>query len=154
MGLRDLQIHQTTITYRDQPIHLRGISAVDVMMAAQDYGPQMALAFGKLTSGDANTMDTKTMIVELSRELPDLVAACIALAADDYSPEGVSTAKKLPFNTQIEAIEAIFQETFYNEAEVKKLIESLTRMIAAISGALTDVAPLTSELGIGASDNN
>jgi len=152
MGLRDLKIHTTTISYRDQKITVRGISAGDVMMAAQDYGPQMLLAFNQVTQG-ATTKDTKQLIVELSNELPDLVAAAIALAADDYCPEAVGIAKKLPFNVQVEVVQAIFSETFYNEAEVKKLVESLSKMIAAASGALKEVTLPDSGTGTGLSDS-
>jgi len=152
MGLRDLKIHTTTVDYREQKITVRGISAGDVMMAAQDYGPQMLLAFNQLTQG-AETKDTKQLIVEVAHELPELVAAAIALATDDYCPEAVEIAKKLPFNVQVEAVQAIFSETFYNEAEVKKLVESLSKMIAAVSGALTQVTLPDLGNGIGASDS-
>lgn len=151
MGLRDVIISKTTVNYREQSFDLRGISATDVMLAAQDYGPQMALAFAKVTAGDAID-DTQALILDVVKELPELVAAVIAMAADDYDPKVVKIAKSLPFNTQVECVEAIFSETFYNEAEVKKLIESLTRMIAAISGALTDVTPQLSAIGTGLSD--
>jgi len=153
MGLRDITIHRTTVKYRDQEISVRGISASDLMAAAQDYGPQIAIVFAKLQSGDLGS-DTKAVIMAVARELPDVVGAAIALASDDYSPETVETATKLPFNVQVELAEAIFHETFYSEADVKKLIESLSRMITAASGAMTQVTmpPLDSTNGIGGFD--
>lgn len=151
MGLRDVTIHRTTVMYRDTEIAVRGISGGDLMAAAQDYGKEIAMVFGKIQSGTLEG-DTNKIIAEVARELPEVVGAAIALAADDYTPEMVEVAAKLPFNTQVELVEAIFHETFYSEAEVKKLIESLTRMIAAVSGAMTQVT-VPSDLinGIGAS---
>lgn len=151
MGLRDITIHRTTIKYRDQKIEVRGIAAADIMVAAQDYGPEIAIIFGKVQSGDFGG-DIKSAIVKMTRELPEMAGAVIALASDDYAPETVEVATKLPIPVQIEAIEAIFHETFYSEAEVKKLMESLTRMITAVSGVLTEVMPpLSSPTGIGES---
>jgi hypothetical protein len=84
--------------------------------------------------------------------LPEVAAAVIALASDDYAPETVAVAKQLPFNTQVELVEAIFHETFHSEADVKKLIASLTKMITAASGALTEIGPQISLDGIGGLD--
>lgn len=148
MGLRDITIHRTTIEYREQSISVRGISVTDIMIAAQEYGPQLALIFGKATSGEL-TGDIKTHLAGFVKDLPDVTAAVIALASDDYDPDTVKIAKQLPFNTQVELIEAIFNETFHSEAEVKKLIASLTRMITAASGALTEITPQVSLDGIG-----
>jgi len=151
MGLRDITIHSTTIKYREQDITVRGISGSDLMIAAQDYGPEMALIFGKVTDGTFEG-DTKKAIMTFVSDLPEVVAAAIALASDEYDPEMVALAAKLPTPVQIELIEAIFHETFYSEAEVKKLIESLRRMITAVSGVLTEVAPLSSMNGTGESE--
>lgn len=148
MGLRDIKIHRTTVMYRDDEISVRGISASDLMIAAQDYGPQLAVIFAKVQQGDFDG-DIKKAIASFAKDAPAILGATIALASDDYEPEMVQTALQLPFSVQAECLEAIFNETFYSEAEVKKLIESLRRMIAAVSGALTEVMPSASEIGIG-----
>lgn len=148
MGLRDITIHQTKVDYRGQEIAVRGISVADIMVAAQDYGPEIALIFGKVQSGEL-TGGIKKHMRDLVGEVPDVIAAAIALASDDYHPDAVENAKKLPFNTQVELVEAIFNETFYSEADVKKLLASLTIMIEAVSGALTEVMPSVSMDGIG-----
>lgn len=153
MGLRDIQIPKRSVTYLGNKIEVRGITVADLMAATQDYGPQIALAFGKATSGDLSDADIKTHILSLSREVPEVVAATIALAADEYEPEMVDTAMKLPFGVQVELIEAIFDLTFTSEAEIKKLVESLSKLIAAASGALTTaMEPSNSQTGIGLAD--
>lgn len=151
MGLRSITIHRTTVKYREDTIELRGISAPDLMTAMRDFAPQMAVVFAQVTSGEAGA-DIKSAIMNLSKEFPELLAATIALASDEYDPESVQTALNLPFNVQIECLEAIFAETFTSEADVKKLVESLSRIIAATSGALEmNLGPLSSALGTGAS---
>ena len=151
MGLRDIQIHRTTVMYRETEISVRGISASDLFAVAQDYGPNIAILFGKVTAGEIDSNIKKHMALVMS-EAPDLVGAIIALATDDYHPKSIEVAKQLPGNVQIELVEAIFNETFYSEAEIKKLIESLTRMIAAASGVLKDMPQSVLPSGIGASE--
>lgn len=149
MGLRDITIHRTSVPYRDQTLEVRGISGADLMVAAQDYGPQIAVVFGKIQSGEFGG-DVKSTIMKVSRDVPEVAGAIIALASDDYTPETVKIATQLPLPIQVEALEAVFHETFYSEADVKKLIESLTRMITAVSGVLTEtMPPLASRTGIG-----
>lgn len=135
--LSGLTIIRASVDYRGQPIELRGLTAEDVIRAAHDFGPQLALLFGKISTGDmVADGDVKKTIAHLSTEFPGVIAACIALAADDY-PSGVENARKLPVAVQIECVEAVFNETFYSEAELEKFMESLSRLMEAGSGALT-----------------
>lgn len=148
MGLRNITIQRTTVTYNGEPIAVRGLSASDIMTAARDYAPQMALAFNEVVS-NGQIGDMKSAIMKVADEFPELVAAAIALASDEYDDESVKTAGQLPFPTQLELVEGIFNETFTSEAEVKKLIESLTRMMLAASGALTEINGSDLLTGIG-----
>lgn len=151
MGLRDIVIATKTIPAGGTSFEVRGLSMNDLMLVVTEYGPQMTLVFSRLQAGEIQGEDIKSTIVNMSREFPDLLAAVICLAADDYDPEMVAKMKKVPLTVTTEAAEEIFKLTFASEAEVKKFIESLTRMIAAGSGALTTALGQTSETGIGAS---
>lgn len=153
MGLRNLVIRREVVSLPDgQSFEVRGLSLFDIMSVLTTYGPQMSIVFGKLTAakrqGPISGGMVKETIASLSQEFPDLLAAAIALAADDYSPEGLKIVKQLPLPTQIAAVETIFSLTFQSEGDVGKLAESLSRMLVAISGALTN---LTLPGGIGAS---
>lgn len=152
MGLRNLVIRREAISLPDgQSFHVRGISLFDIMSVIGEFGPQMSLLFGRVTTGGksvASNDQVKALIADVAREFPEVLAAIIALASDDYSKEGMAIAKQLPMTTQIEAVEVIFGLTFQSEAEVGKLVESLTRMMVAVSGALTKALSPT---GIGAS---
>lgn len=151
MGLRDIVIRTKTIEVGDTTFEVRGLSMSDVMIAALDYGPQLSIVFAKLKSGDVDTSDIRQTILELSREFPDILSAIICMAADDYDPEMVAKMRKVPMNVTVEAAEAIFELTFASEAEVKKLLESLTRILAAGSGTLMMTLGQTSETGTGVS---
>lgn len=158
MGLRNISIARKSIRVDDkQSFDVRGLSLTDVMAAMADYGPQMALAFSKISEkGQGSKFDSATIkarIRDLAGEFPDLLAAVIALGADDYAPETVKTTKTLPLLVQIQAIEAIFGLTFQSEGDVGKFMESLTRGLVAATGALNQIRE-TSLDGIGAFDGN
>lgn len=156
MGLRNLVIRREAVLLPDgQSFEVRGLSLFDIMSVLNAYGPQMSIVFGKLTAAKRQGPITGGMVKEtiasLTQEFPDLLAAAVALAADDYSPEGIRIVKQLPLPAQVQAVETIFSLTFQGEGDVGKLAESLSRMLVAVSGALTD---LTLPNGIGASGGN
>lgn len=141
MGLRNIKVEEAVIPYGDGDITVRGLSASDLMLVVSTYGSQAALVFNKIQSGGSlQTTDVQALIASIAGEFPEMLAVGIALAADAYSPENVETLRRLPLPTQVQCIEEIFKLTFRSETEVKKLLESLTKMMAEVSGALTEVA--------------
>lgn len=152
MGLRDIGIPRAEIEVGKSAFSVRGITLADITQAAVDYGPQMALLFGRLQNGEnLSEASIRRLVLSLGSEFPGLLAAVIALASDDYTKETVEIAAALPLPKQAEAIEEIFKLTFTSEADVKKLIESLARMIVGVSGALMEMKASASEIGIGES---
>ena len=152
MGLRDIGIPRTEIEVGSDSFSVRGLTISDITKAAFDYGPQMSILFGRVQSEEnLTTENIRHAVASLGAEFPDMVAAAIALASDDYSKEVIKIAASLPMPKQAETIEAIFVLTFTSEAEVKKLIELLARMILGVSGALTEMRLSASEIGIGES---
>lgn len=152
MGLRDLQIKTTTITTPGGEFSVRGISFSDIMTLANTHGPQMAMLFGQLMKGGkVREQDVKTVLMNIIPQAPDLVAGLIALAADDYEPEAIAAAKRMGFQYQVEALEAIFHNTFQSEAELKKFMEAIIRMLSGATGTLQQMRLPLSELGFGAS---
>lgn len=150
MGLRNIVIRTTTIPAGDATFEVRGLSAHDLLIAASDYGPQLSILFGKLKAGEIDRSDLRSAVVDVSKEFPELLSGLICLAADDYDPKMVQKMKRVPMGVTAEAAEAIFKLTFTSEADVKKFMESLTRMIAAGSEALTTARGQHSETGTGA----
>ena len=155
MGLRNIVIARRRIDLGDnQAFEVRGISLFDIMSVLNEYGPQMALMFGKVMAqkaekGGLDNAAVRKAISDVSGEFPDVLAAVIALASDDYTPETIEIAKQLPMMSQIAAVEAIFALTFKSEGDVKKLIESLTEMMVAATGTLKTamLSPLPNGIG-------
>jgi len=154
-NLKSIRITREAIELSDgQSFDVRAISTNDLMTMVSEHGPTLGLLFAKLTSGSREpgslTNDTvQQLIFDLAQEFPMLAAEVIALAADAYDEEGVAMARDLPVTTQVLAIEKVFHLTFASEGDVKKFMESLTRMLVGVSGALTNSSVLPSESGIG-----
>ena len=150
MGIRDIVILTDTVKVDEKvSFEVRGLSLNDLMLVAFDYGPQISTVFAKMQAGDFDTADLRGAVLDASREFPDLLAALICMAADDYEPEIVQRIKKVQAHVTADAIEKVFTLTFRSEADVKKLVESLTRMFVAGTATLSQVTSPASGTGIG-----
>lgn len=152
MGLRDIQIPTASVVVGDQTFEVRGIAFADLGSLFNTYGPTLSAAFAKIQSTASVDMDMAVLARDLLGEFPQLGAATIAYAADDATEAGVNFAGKLPFATQVEALQEIAKLTFRSEADVEKLAESLKWVADWISGAMSP--KLVSLSGIGASDDS
>jgi hypothetical protein len=155
MGLRDLQIPTETITVKGGSFTVRGLSFADLITLANAYGPEMALAFGRITAARETPLteeDVKTIIRDLVPQFPALVGKAIALASDDTSAEAAEIASRLNFQQQTRALEAMFNLTFTSEAELKNFAESIIRMLTGAAGLMQQVRLQVSEGGFGDSD--
>lgn len=154
-NLKSIRIKREPVTLSDgQSFDVRAVSTNDLMMLVAEHGSSLGLLFGKLTSGgrapgSVSSDMVKQIIFDLAREFPSIASEVIALASDSYDAEGIAMARDLPITTQVEAIETVFHMTFSSEGEVKKFVESLTRMLVGVSGALTNNKALPSQTGIG-----
>lgn len=154
MGLRDLQLPSTTIETPNGEFAVRGLSFADIVTVVNEHGPAAAMVFAKLSNGEKIAeKDVRTVLASVAPQFPDLIAALLALASDDYSPEAVGVAKRLSFNVQVEALEAIFNNTFQSEAELKKFMESAIRMLTGTTNLVKQARLPLSDLGFGASDD-
>lgn len=151
MALRDIVIPTKTIEVFDSSFEVRAISMPDLMEAIQDFGPAMASAFDKFQSGELEAITTPQVIQYAVREFPDLATAVICLASDSYDQETMQKVRRFPIPVQVEALESVFSMTFRSEADVKKLLESLTRMVTAGAGILENKTPPLGN-GTGVSD--
>lgn len=154
-NLKSIRIAREPVTLSDgQSFDVRAVSTNDLMVLVAEHGSTLGILFAKLQGGSKEPGSVSTdlvrqMIFDLAREFPSIAAEIIALAADDYDSEGIAMARDLPITVQVEAIEKVFHLTFSSEGEVKKFVESLTRMLVGVSGALTNNKAQLSESGIG-----
>jgi len=137
MGLRDIQIPTESISVGDTTIEVRGVGVADLALLLRDYGPSVAAAFTHIQNSAEKSpdADVNQLAMGAFREFPDLAAGLIAVAADDYSPETVTTARKLTLPVQVQLLEAIFMLSFRSEGDVEKLVETLTRVANSLSGS-------------------
>lgn len=153
MGLRDITIPWETVEYGGTDLTVRGVTFADLAVLSREHAPTITMVVTKLTEEGTNRLadlaEISKAVRVFSQEAPELIGSVIALASDDYSPETVDIACDLPFNVQLELVEAIFRLTFRAEGDVEKLIGSLTRVIEATSGALKAANDSFSPIGIG-----
>jgi hypothetical protein len=152
MPFVNVTIATEAVEYNGGTIEVRGVSVADMMAAVRVHGPVMAMIFAKVQDRSDLGLDAESfqrVMGEVMQEAPEVVAAIIALAADEYNEAGLDMAGKFPAPVQIELAMAIFRMTFESESMLEKLVESVIEMMAGISGTLNKVTLPGSIAGIG-----
>lgn len=98
-------------------LELRGLTLTEITKLLTKYQSLLVMFV------DAGATKAETVIAQS----PDMVAEIIALAAD--AEDQIDDVKKLPFAVQVEAVAAVWE---LSVPDVKKLIESLSRVAAAL----------------------
>lgn len=133
-----------------QSIDVRGLAFEDFFEIARSHGPEASMLFAKIVNHEKIEADEIMAIMKgLLPQCPKLVATVIALACDDASPEGLKVAGKLKPAVQLAALEAIFLLTIESEAELKKFMESILRMLAGTTKLVQQMRLPLSEAGFG-----
>lgn len=137
MGLKDYVVPTTTITLAPgNTMPVRGLSFADLSALMNVHGPALILIYGRvyaeITEGTLNAKSVGQLVQTSFAEVPELVADIIAMAADE--PDLAATARKLPPGLILEAMMAIIGHTFVSEAELKKLVETVTTMLEKAGG--------------------
>lgn len=161
MPITNVYIPTETITFKnkdgsDGSIEVRGITVADVMQAAHKYGPQLVATFGKVWSSGGKSLqeaEVRNLIWEVSTEFPDVLAAVLAMAADEYNAAGITLMRRLPMDKQAEVVRAVFGLSFASEGSLEKLVALVVEWLGEVRKAMEAVtlAPQTSSTGIGAS---
>lgn len=126
-------IPRSAITYAPgQEFLVRGLNLIDLMLLLADYSPAMLKIFTDFqavhqANGSFSVEDTKALLLQAIKEVPELVCAAVALANDDYTPEAISTIRTLPLAVQADALEQIVVLSIRSEGELKKLQEIAVR---------------------------
>lgn len=152
MALRNIKIPTEAIVVNDDAFDVRGIALADLMVLAQAHGPALVTMFGMVMKKDGfeiNESTVRSTILDVMTQFPDLLSALIALASDDYTPETVAIARRLPADAQASALQAIFRLSFSSEATLEKLLELATKMMGTLTQALNNATLPTFGGGIG-----
>lgn len=165
MGLMDYTVPSTDITLAPgkdgKPavsMTVRGLSFADLSTLIVKYGPQLIMIYGKVfaeaKAGKLDGARVGEMIQTTLVDCPELMAHILVLASDTTpTPEALALARKLPPGVQLESLLAVTEHTFVSEAEVKKLIEIVTKAMERATDLVTKLTPETipSQDGSGAS---
>lgn len=139
MRLRDLKLPEAKIELPDGGFVVRGLCLNDIMYLVQRHGAGLQSAFATMmaTEGDLTTDSVAAFAGPLLQTAPDIAAEVIACASGD--PEAADVAARLPFPTQIEALEKIAKLTFDAAGGPKKLVETVIRLAQGMTGLLQDL---------------
>lgn len=129
------------------------ISFEDISKIVAKHGPVAALIYQRFTETQTSGLSPETVgnfVGSVVNEFPEAVAYMIATATGEPDVDAVQkVVNRLPVGVQLEAIEKIMSLTFVGEAEVKKLVETVTRMFMGVTGVVTNLTTVQTPSGRG-----
>lgn len=138
------------VSTRGGPLNLRGLAFEDFWIIANSHGPEASMLFAKVVNKEKiEASEVGTILGSILPQSPKLVAKVIALSADDDTEEGRQAAARIEPRAQLEALETIFELTIESEAELKKFMESILRMLAGATTLVQQMRLPLSEAGFG-----
>ena len=156
MGLRNFHPAIKTVN----GVTVRGVSLNDVAVLTEAYGRTLIKMFKLATDQDPTDGSAFGNVVgAAAREAPQLVANLIQMMIvdDDLEretvDEEVAKINMMTVGMQTELIEGIFANTFETDADIKKMVEAITRMLNKISTAVEQVPQLPTENTTSGSEN-
>lgn len=159
MPLRDYVVPSHTIMLdAKNSFTVRGISFTDLTALAAQHAPSLVIAYNSFVEARAahgtRPESIGQIIHQVAAEFPDIVHSIIALASGEPGTEKI--VADLPAGIQAEALERTVALTFAGEADIKKFVETITRMFQGVVMASEKLtAPLTTtDSGSGAFVSN
>lgn len=135
-----------------QSFEVRGISFGDITAIMNSHAAEAVELYDivRKRGGSITDSEVKLIIGELIPKFPSLLGMIICVAADDVSDQAMKIALKLSAMKQAQILQDIFELSLTSEAEVKKMLESITDWIQKIAVTLAQARLHTSENGSGA----
>jgi hypothetical protein len=156
MGLRDFEVRREDIKLPNgDTFAVRGLGFNDVTRLMALYGPTLTILFNKFI-GDVRlkTLTPEAMgfvINEVLKEAPEIAFKIIALGADEDGTKGETNIPMIGVVAQADALSRIVELTLISEAEVKKLVEIVTKALTGTTGVVEGLSSLRKG-GSGVSD--
>lgn len=139
MALSDIIAEKRTITLPSGKSF--EVGAIDLTIAIRLFSTrekQITELFDEAQrQGLTKNPDPRRIGIMLIGIAPDFVAEAIAHAAEE--PGSAANVRKLPISAQLEAIEAIFDLTLGAEGGVKKLGETVVRLLQKSTQAFKEI---------------
>lgn len=131
MGLQDFIDPSETIQFPGGEFAVRGLSLSDISYIVRGHATELGILFTtiseKVQGGDDLDKATSDIISLALETAPRLVADIVAVGAGE--PTMGDKVVRLPFGTQIEALEKIGTLTFATEGGVGKVVETVIRVL-------------------------
>ena len=137
MGLRDYAVPMEKVDIDGKTsFDVRGISFEDMTKIVLRHGPMCVMMYQEfIQTKDKFGLRPEVLGQFISTSMvrfPEAVTDIIAIGADEDFPELREIVRKLPVVVQVDALSKIIGLTFTGEADVKKLVEIVTRMATQV----------------------
>jgi hypothetical protein len=132
-------------------LEVRGINLADLVSLLNGHAPAMMKVWEKVKEQEAEfTVDiVKKIVRDMAVEFPDMLAAIIALSANDYNDAGIAVARQLSISNQAVILEAIARLSFQSDSSLEKLVLLVVKALQEATRAVKMVRTPISEDGSG-----
>ncbi|ASD51923.1 tail protein [Pseudomonas phage PspYZU01] len=141
-GLSHLAFPEEVVTFRGGSFTVRGLNLEHIAAIVRAYGPRLESLFQQFkhaavtqAADDPAALELASYITPLLQEAPDIASTMIAYAAGESNP---ALARRLPFPTQVDALEKILDLTFDEEGGPGKLMETVIRLAQGATGLVKE----------------
>lgn len=140
MSLKELTIPSASVQTPGGSFSVRGLSLEDLTYILQIHSVEVAHVVRTLESkkDGVDRSLISEMAVGLIESSPAVAAEIIANAAD--APDQVAKVRKLPFTTQLDALEKIGDLTFEAYGGPKKVLEVVIRLAKGTTNLLDSLS--------------
>lgn len=112
---------------------VRGLTFIDISALTHEHYDLLSKVFDGIKVDD--DIDIKKIVGKFAPAMPPLAASIIACGCDE--PARIDLASKLPFGTQIEALQKIGELTFATEGGVKAVFQMVMAAMQQTTDAVT-----------------
>lgn len=148
VSLSELVVPQKAVHVSDDSsVLVRGLSFDDLIRLSVAHLPNLAMLYKAFTERQSDlTPAAMQDLLELAMtDAPALIYDAIASAADE--PQMAKQVSKLRPSVIMDFVETIVGLTFVSEGELKKLVESATRLMGGATQAVETMTPSISGRG-------
>lgn len=139
-GLTKLKFPEETISTPGGDFSVRGLSSVSIAMLTLKNRETLRSLFSQAMDAEGNLQldNMESVALLIGEKAPSLLAEVIAVAAGEYTDDGIEAARSIPFPAQVEALEVIGRLTFAMEGGLKKLMATVINVTKGTTKALSE----------------
>lgn len=134
-------------------LEVRGINLADLVALLNAHAPALMKVWDKIKEQEVEfTSDiVKRIVRDMAVEFPDMLAAVIALAANEYNDGGMEVARQLSITNQAAILEAVARLSFHSDSSLEKTVLLVVKALQEATRAVQMARTPLSVDGFGAS---